>query len=480
MGGILLEHGMGNCRGRTEYGLGNNRWRMGDEHCRSACDGLNRDRSPKSPKSPNGRHQRHHGRRRPRPTPIRLLSRSVASPLRAHSPDAPVRLSPLRRPLVGANQEYDPLPTAFGNHQELGPCDANKARALRAAPAARAWKKAQLSHQFHRVSESAGKNLDGIAQDLSNQIAVVDTRLKQAEAELLRYPDLCSLPNSYLADVDKEMMCYTDQLTEWLKSFTALAVPSAPNPPPAPSDAMDVDSGSEPATPFSLVAKVKESIVELEDKMDEVYSAIHDPELLNVAYRERNAAFVDKIFADRARASSTRDGAESKGEETVEEDPESLADLKSTADELEGKLRSQAQDVAVLAVKNAHAKQKIEQLEAQRDQRRRLKEMMQTQLKQFETWSQERRTQLRIMTEQLARLNTEQPQTAPVLDEAVLQLVRARVEAIIQTDVVPALAALRVQYAKTNDRRVRSYTESMQPAVDQTNEMCRLAELVNA
>ncbi|KAJ6502668.1 hypothetical protein DFH09DRAFT_297186 [Mycena vulgaris] len=328
------------------------------------------------------------------------------------------------------------------------------------------WKTTQLSHQFHRVSAGAGKRLDGIRTGLSTQISSVEGRLKQAEEELLRFPELPSSAPKPI-DVDKEMMQYTEELRAWLQSFAALAV-SAPNPPfPSDPSAMDVDLNAKPEAPLSLLAEIEDRMAKLEDQLVETEQAIQDPDTVS---SQRNARLIDETLEAARTASKPNDRNKGNGGEETE------SVLQSTSDELEGKVLLQAEQVALLLEKNAIVKQRITVLEAQRDQRRRLKLAMQSHLEQFETWEQERRKQLAAMSEQLTRLANQHPETTPVLDEGVLLHARAAVDAMIQTEVLPALGALGVQYAEAFERRMKSLQLSIQPALDKTNEICETAE----
>lgn len=84
------------------------------------------------------------------------------------------------------------------------------------------------------------------------------------------------------------------------------------------------------------------------------------------------------------------------------------------------------------------------------------------------------------MTEQLARFAAQRPQATPVLDEALLARIRATVENMIQTEVVPALEALGKQYAGAIELRMTSLEQSIQPTLDKTKEICQRAEMINA
>ncbi|KAJ7103217.1 hypothetical protein B0H15DRAFT_811472 [Mycena belliarum] len=330
------------------------------------------------------------------------------------------------------------------------------------------WRLTQLSPQFHRVSFAAGQRLNTIGHDLVSRIHGVEARLKQAEEELLRFPDLpSSAPR--LSDVDKEMMGYTEELKAWLQSFMALAVPETKPPiTSSPDDAfaMDLDPTSQPR---GLFAQVEESIDMLEERLDEMYEQIQEPDV-NISSQKITERVDAMILAAGRKVNA--DQSTVRGEAT-ETDAQLVA-----ADELHRKLQFQAEQVALLVEKNIQGRKQIAALEAQREQRRRLKQAIQSQLEQSETFRQERRKQWAVMTEQITHLARPQPELAPVLDDAVLLRVRAAVEAMVQMEIVPALGTLKVQFAEAIERRMNSLQQSLQPAVDQTNDMCKRAEFI--
>ncbi|KAF7347563.1 Stearoyl-CoA desaturase [Mycena venus] len=328
------------------------------------------------------------------------------------------------------------------------------------------WKATQLSSQFHRVSAPAGARLDGIRHGLTLQIKTVKERLELAEKELASCPELPSAaPN--LADVDREMMAYTEELTAWLKSFMALAVPETK--PPAPSDSsMDVDEPhSKPARPESLFAELEERITNLQDTLEEIQSTIE-------SVSEQTAAYIEDGILDarsKMRAEEGQDQTAGKTDLTG-----SVASLQSAADQTEKKADRDAERVVLIGVRNEEERKKNEALRFQRDQNRLLLNSMQAQLLIFEKRKQERAQQLAILGQQVALLSTTPRRAPPVLDEGVLTRVRETVEAMIQGEVVPALQAMGMQYNDAMERRMASLQRSIQPAVDQTNEICRRAK----
>jgi hypothetical protein len=224
------------------------------------------------------------------------------------------------------------------------------------------WKITQLSPQFHRVSNPTGARLNSIRNDLTSQINVVKLRLKQAEEELLRFPELPSAaPN--LVRVDEEMMAYTDELKSWLTSFAALVVPETR--PSAPSDsfsssAMDVEPYSKVEEPISLLAEIEEHITQLEDKLGDAELAIHDSDVVSP---ERNAAYIEQGISA---ARSKMTGGDPSQTKPAGGDG-SVAGLQSAANDVEKKLASQADQVVLLLERNQLGKERIKALEADRD-----------------------------------------------------------------------------------------------------------------
>ncbi|KAJ7459097.1 hypothetical protein B0H11DRAFT_2242666 [Mycena galericulata] len=331
------------------------------------------------------------------------------------------------------------------------------------------WKKTQLSQQFHRVSIQSGDRLDQICNDLAAQIVAVEKRLEHAEKELVAYPELPSLAPQPV-DVDKEVMAYTGELTAWLQSFAALAASEAKRAGPVPpSDASPMDIDPEEPKPVSLLGEVVELIAALEEKLDDAELLVQEPDIVSP---ERNAAFIDKVIA--AARSQLNGGQGGGGDGAVGND---ASDLETSASDAKKRLKLLIEQVAMLAEKNRLENKRLEAIEYRRTQHRNLKIAMEAQLEKFEIWKQERGTKLALMREQLARFAAQPPPTALVIDDEVLARVRATVENMIQTEVVPALEGLGKQYSGAIECRVTKLQEYVQPTVDTTNEICQRARM---
>ncbi|KAJ6469643.1 hypothetical protein C8R47DRAFT_795840 [Mycena vitilis] len=333
------------------------------------------------------------------------------------------------------------------------------------------WKTTQFSNQFERISKQAGEQLNGINGDLKGQIKAVNLRLKQAENELLRYPELPSCAPNPSPDIEKEMQAYTDQLAAWLKSFTDLAIPEPKPPLPADSDTMDVDADPQTEGPRSLFTEIQERTTNLEENLDEAEETVHD-----FLDSERNAAYVEKgIAAYRSRMN----GGDQSQQKTGEDDGP-VAILQNAANTTSEQLQSHAEQIALLLEKNDFGNRRIKALEKERDDHRRLQIAMQSQLSALEQRKEERAKQIALMTEQIARLGAHRRKPKAVLDGTVLANVQATVKTMIQDEVVPALQALGIHFTDAISRRVKSFEQSIQPAVDQTNEICQRATQIDA
>jgi len=104
-----------------------------------------------------------------------------------------------------------------------------------------------------------------------------------------------------------------------------------------------------------------------------------------------------------------------------------------------------------------------------------LLEAMQAQLTVFEKRKEERAQQIALLTQIIAQFTTNPRETPLVLDEGVLEGAQTSVKTMIQHEVVPALKAMGTRYTMAVDRRMTSLQQSIQPAVDQTDEICRRA-----
>ncbi|KAJ6520142.1 hypothetical protein C8R45DRAFT_954032 [Mycena sanguinolenta] len=329
------------------------------------------------------------------------------------------------------------------------------------------WKATQLSPQFHRVSVPAGVRLDGIRKDLTSQISLVKSRLKHAEDELVRLPELPSAV-PHLVDLDAEIVEYTDQLRTWLESFMRLAVPQ-PKPSTSPEpNVMDMDEVKpKPSGPASLLANLEERIENLEELLNEAQAEIPSPH----SVPQTSATYIEQaISAARSRP---------RGEETQEQATErnaSVATVEADAAAGEKKVASLAEQIALLQIRNEAHEKHLMNLKEQRDQNGRLLETMQTQLLLFQEQKEARAKQLALLAEQLARFAANPRRTHAAVDDSVLAGVRTTVEAMIQGEVVPALKTIGTRYAAAVECRMASLEQAIQPAVDQTNEICRRAE----
>lgn len=222
------------------------------------------------------------------------------------------------------------------------------------------WKKTQHSEQFHYVSRSAGLQLDKIRNDFATQIKLVTSRLKQAEGELLRYPELpSSAPNGI--DVDRELMAYTEELKSWLESFTKLAVPEINAPHSPDSFAMEIEPESHSDRSASRIADIQARISKLDDDLSEVEQAIHDSDFVS---SERNAAYIEEALS--AARSRMMNGGNQTQEKLPQDGP--VAELKAAAEIMDKKLKFQADQIVLLMEKNEHGRQRIKAREAERDQ----------------------------------------------------------------------------------------------------------------
>ncbi|KAJ7361411.1 hypothetical protein DFH08DRAFT_844051 [Mycena albidolilacea] len=330
------------------------------------------------------------------------------------------------------------------------------------------WKLTQLSEQFHRVSEPAAKRLDGIRNDLKSQINIVKTRLKAAEDELVRLPELpSSAPD--VAAVDQELMAYTEELKAWLQSFTALIIPETKPPPSSDSSVMDLDEpDSRPGAAASLVAEIEERITELQEILDEVESAIESSEVVS------HAAYIEEEIS----AARSKIRGKENWEQTAEGNA-SVAALQSAADGAQKQADLQAEQFVLLQEMNEAQRNQNAELKKQRDQNQRLLDTMQAQLDVFQKQKEERAKQLALLAEQFSRFAANPRKASPpVLDDDLRDRVQTTVEGMIQGEVVPALQIMGTRFTEAIERRMTSLQQSIQPAVDQTNEICRRAEAI--
>ncbi|KAJ7170160.1 hypothetical protein C8R46DRAFT_225675 [Mycena filopes] len=331
----------------------------------------------------------------------------------------------------------------------------------------KAFRVTQLSPQFARISTSGGAHLDNMYGQLKDSCASAQARVNKAEEDLAKYPELpSSAPNT--ADIDREMMNYTGDLEGWLRSFTRLAVPEfKPRVAPSPST-MNVEPASEAKTLKALIAEIDGRATNLEsmleetaDEIDQLYTA------------ERNAECIDNAI----NAAQKREKSEQSHEAPGAENNPAIAEMQSSADGAHQRLEDYAVQVVCLQEQNESGKKRIKVLEADLAKTRSLNLQMQSQLDLFEQRRKERALQLDMMSAQFARF-AKNPNPPPVLDEGVLQRVKANVALIIENEVVPALKGFGTRYTEAIERRGQSLQQSIQPAVDMTSDLCQRAEQI--
>jgi hypothetical protein len=281
-------------------------------------------------------------------------------------------------------------------------------------------------------------------------------------------------------------MAYTEELKAWLQSFTALIIPETKPPPSSDPSVMDLDEpDSRPGAAASLVAEIEERITELQEILDEVESAIESSEVVS------HAAYIEEEIS----AARSKIRGKENGEQTAEGNV-SVAALQSAADDAQKKADIQAEQVVLLQEMNEAQRSQNAELKKQRDQNQRLLDtvccfsslsvksshmrfQMQAQLDVFQKQKEERAKQLALLAEQFSRFAAN-PRKAPppVLDDDLRDRVQTTVEGMIQGEVVPALQIMGTRFTEAIERRMTSLQQSIQPAVDQTNEICRRAEAI--
>lgn len=205
---------------------------------------------------------------------------------------------------------------------------------------------------------SGGARLDQIYSQLKDNVNSTQTRVLKVEEELVKFPELpSSAPNT--ADVDREMMSYTEDLERWLRSFMALAVPET-RPPAAPSpSAMDVEPIPDPKQAELLLAEIDQRITNLKGQLEEMTSTMED-----LYSPETNAATIDEAI----QAARKRSQSEQSPELTAEDNAAAaaIAKMQSTASGVQQKFNQYAEQVVELLDKNELGKTRIEALEKQR------------------------------------------------------------------------------------------------------------------
>ncbi|KAJ7193292.1 hypothetical protein GGX14DRAFT_588894 [Mycena pura] len=330
------------------------------------------------------------------------------------------------------------------------------------------WKTVQLSPQFHRVSTRTGDHLNTIRRELTSQISTVEARLKAAENDLLSFPELPSSVPTDIADIDKETMDFTVELERWVTSFTGY-VERETGRPSASSSTSNMDVDTQPDSAVPRVVDVMKRVKELEERLEEMDEQIFYAQIS--FHQERSAD-----NAVQAVHSKRDDGL---GREKAAGESGLVCELRDLVDGADSNMRREAERVVLLIESHEQANQRIATLEAQQVQHRRLKEEMQLQLEQLEQQKQQRGAQLQLMREQVARF-AQRPDTAPILDRAVLTHVQETIKAMIDEEIVPALKALGVQYTEAIQQRMNSLQESIQPALDETEAICRRAEMTQS
>ncbi|KAK7026153.1 hypothetical protein R3P38DRAFT_1017556 [Favolaschia claudopus] len=333
------------------------------------------------------------------------------------------------------------------------------------------WKLTQLSPQFHHISTPAGQRLDSIRNELKSKVAEVQSRLKQAEGDLVALPELTSsLPN--LTQIERELGTYSEQLAGWFRSFSALATPeTTPAPAPDPS-AMDVDadeSNPKPPTPADLFTDVERRLETLQEDLDELQLLIiHVSESTN----DNVTHLVEKTIADaRQKMLGQQAPAEAEGNTAV-------TGLQNSANDSQATVDRQVEQIVLLIAHNDAQRALIVNLEKERDRNRELLEQMQSQLVRHQQRKEERAKQRTLLANQISHFASNPPQRPPVLDENILVRTKQMVEHMIQAEIVPALTTMRTQYTNAIENRMTSLQQSIQPAFDQTNEICQRAQSI--
>ncbi|KAK7038358.1 hypothetical protein R3P38DRAFT_2905727 [Favolaschia claudopus] len=266
------------------------------------------------------------------------------------------------------------------------------------------WKLTQLSPQFHHISTAPGQRLDSIRNELKSKVAEVQSRLKQADGDLVALPELTSsLPN--LTQIERELGTYSEQLAGWFRSFCALATPET-TPAPAPDlSAMDVDSDesdSKLRTPADIFTDVEKQLETLQEDLDQLQLLIiHVYESTNDSVTH----LVEKTIADaRQKMLGQQAPAEAEGNTVV-------TGLQNSANDSQATVDRQVEQIVLLIAHNDAQRVLIANLEKERDRNRELLE-----------------------------------QRRPVLDKNIPVRTKQMVEHMIQAEIVPALTTMRTEY----------------------------------
>ncbi|KAJ7610807.1 hypothetical protein FB45DRAFT_324905 [Roridomyces roridus] len=326
-------------------------------------------------------------------------------------------------------------------------------------------KKVQGSPQFHRITSEAGAMLDTKRTALQDKIKGTEKRLFFAREELCNFPELPSVGPNY-AELEKEIMGFTEQLKMWLNSFTeAVAARKPPKSEPAPMD-VDIDSEQD-FDPFSLVERMEQRMAQLDEALEDAEQMIQEPEMTP----ERNAALVDSTIAEaRNRANDSSNMEAMVGEEGP------VADAFTSARSNDEQVQKLTAELEQQWAKTVQEEKRLKALDLRKQKHLKLKLEMEAQLEKLEIGRQERAARRKIMNMELRRLGAQRP--APTFDEAILVQARAAAESMITAEVIPALEALGQQYSGAIEVRMKSLEAVVQPTVDKTDEICRRAEMV--
>ncbi|KAJ7070730.1 hypothetical protein C8F01DRAFT_1107529 [Mycena amicta] len=309
------------------------------------------------------------------------------------------------------------------------------------------WKTNQHSAQFGRISQKTGDRLNGIGGIIATEQAKAIGRLASAEATLLGFPELPTAPPINVKQIDQEMMAYTEQLDIWLRQFALSVAPDqqAPPPPTAAGDMADA--------PPPLHERVNKQLDKLESSIDDTENT----------YDAWLTEFNHEFYAGRVLAALAA--------EPAEQGP--MSDLETQAANTKTKLELAATDVVLLTEKSEDVKARVGHLELEYDKYQKLEQTMAAKLSQVEEKQRLRREKKARFIEELAQYS--QNPAPATLDPAISARATEIVDAMIQNEVNPAVQALGIQYSEAIRRRMSSLDQSLEPAMEQTVAMSRLA-----
>ncbi|KAJ7293008.1 hypothetical protein C8J57DRAFT_13712 [Mycena rebaudengoi] len=235
------------------------------------------------------------------------------------------------------------------------------------------WTATQSSSQFRRVSEATGVRLNSIHGSNKTMLQQAESRLRHAEDDLQLFTtqlNSSSMAEAAARDYDKvqtQVIAYTTELTEWIRSFTAFDAhanrPAAPPPAPRrPSDsyAMDVDT---PPLPEGPVANLQRRIAAMEETLEETKLGFDPSDIVDT---ERTSRLIEEAIA----AVRSEQG---KGKEKENMDPIDDAELRAAVDQSKKQFDQLAEQAVVLLKRNRHLKETVGLLTAEREKHRQLK-----------------------------------------------------------------------------------------------------------